>query len=53
MKKPCLILLLSFISLAAAGMGEFQFSHLTTRNGLSDNRIRCVLKDSRGYVWPL
>ena len=51
MKKPCLILLLSFISLAAAGMGEFQFSHLTTRDGLSDNRIRCVLKDSRGYVW--
>ncbi|MGC1392385.1 MAG: two-component regulator propeller domain-containing protein [Bacteroidales bacterium] len=28
-----------------------KFDHLTVDNGLSSNRIRCILKDARDYLW--
>jgi len=28
-----------------------KFSHLTVDDGLSSNRIRCILKDSKMYLW--
>ena len=27
------------------------FSHLNINNGISDNRIKCIYKDSKGFVW--
>jgi len=28
-----------------------KFDHLTVNDGLSSNRIRCIYKDSKGYLW--
>lgn len=28
-----------------------KFGHLTINDGLSSNRIRCLFKDSKGYLW--
>lgn len=30
---------------------EFQFSHLTITDGLSQNNISCLFQDSKGYLW--
>jgi ligand-binding sensor domain-containing protein/HAMP domain-containing protein len=27
------------------------FTHFTERDGLSDNRVTCLLRDSQGYLW--
>jgi len=29
----------------------FRFEHITTKDGLSENRIYSILQDSRGFVW--
>ena len=34
-----------------AGTGALVLYQVTEQNGLSDNHVRCVLKDSRGFVW--
>ncbi|MGD0756291.1 MAG: two-component regulator propeller domain-containing protein [Bacteroidales bacterium] len=49
-------LVISFFILAATVQLQSQpkysrFSHLTVDDGLSSNRIRCILKDSKGYLW--
>lgn len=30
---------------------DFFFSHLTAEDGLSNNIVQCIKKDSRGYLW--
>jgi ligand-binding sensor domain-containing protein len=30
---------------------NFQFEHLTEANGLSNNHVQCIFKDSKGYLW--
>lgn len=52
------VLAVAVCSASAAGHGEsskdktLRFSHITTRNsGLSYDGVRCMLRDSRGYVW--
>lgn len=30
---------------------DYYFTHLTAEDGLSSNIIRCITKDSRGYLW--
>ncbi len=30
---------------------QYRFSHLSTTDGLSNNQVSCILKDSRGFVW--
>jgi len=30
---------------------KIQFEHLTKENGLSDNFIMSILKDSKGFIW--
>lgn len=50
MKKPLytlLFLLFSFIIKAQ----QFEFSHLNNTNGLSNNQVEAILKDSRGFMW--
>jgi len=28
-----------------------RFEHLSAEDGLSDSRVQCILKDSRGFIW--
>ena len=30
---------------------DIRFEHLTSDNGLSNNTVRCIFQDSRGFVW--
>ncbi|MXV51820.1 response regulator [Pedobacter sp. HMF7647] len=30
---------------------RYNFSHLNTTNGLSDNQVNCILKDQKGFMW--
>jgi CheY-like chemotaxis protein len=30
---------------------SFKFKHLTVREGLSHNRVNCILQDSKGFMW--
>lgn len=30
---------------------SFDFSHLDNSNGLSNNQVECIFKDSRGFMW--
>ena len=42
------LLICQFENLFAQG---YYFTHLTAEDGLSSNIIRCITKDSRGYLW--
>ncbi len=49
-------LVISFICFAGivhldAQLQYSKFEHLTVNDGLSSNRIRCIYKDSKGYLW--
>ncbi|MEI6753622.1 MAG: two-component regulator propeller domain-containing protein [Paludibacter sp.] len=49
----CLIICLcSFVPTGLnAQFQEIKFEHLTLDNGLSHNTIKCLLRDSKGYLW--
>jgi signal transduction histidine kinase/ligand-binding sensor domain-containing protein/DNA-binding response OmpR family regulator len=34
-----------------AGPEKFYFDYIDTKDGLSDNQVQCILKDSRGFMW--
>jgi len=43
---------LMLLSLKSFGQqGQYQFLHIRTSNGLSHNRINCIFKDSKGFMW--
>ncbi len=44
----CLLCSLTFIN---AQEEHFIFSHLNVNDGLSDNRIKCIIKDRNGFLW--
>ncbi|MCB0571189.1 MAG: histidine kinase [Phaeodactylibacter sp.] len=37
--------------LSLAAQKDFHFENFTTREGLSHNEVRALLRDSRGYLW--
>ena len=46
--------LLAFTFLLFIGIGlnaKIKFEHLTTKDGLSTNRVGTILRDSRDYLW--
>ena len=54
--KHFLLRLLIIFMPAVPGMSFGQsnpssFQHLTIENGLSDNRINCVIEDAEGFIW--
>ena len=49
--KKFLLLFFVFILVASLRAQEFEFSHLNNTNGLSDNQIECIFKDSRSFLW--
>ena len=52
MKYRLFFLAVSFLS-SIAGMAQhrFSFAHYTSDNGLSQNSITAIMKDSKGYIW--
>ncbi|MEL7118196.1 MAG: two-component regulator propeller domain-containing protein [Bacteroidota bacterium] len=50
MKKALLVLNL-FIFLASLNAQMKRFDHLDVENGLSQNTVNCIFKDTRGYLW--
>ena len=44
-------LLYSCLLLSGAGQKYSKFHHLTINDGLSSNRIRCIYRDSKDYLW--
>jgi signal transduction histidine kinase/ligand-binding sensor domain-containing protein len=53
MRQIVLIFLLCFpdVSGIYGQKKYYEFSHLTVNDGLSSNRIRCIYKDSKDYLW--
>lgn len=50
----CLGLVLSVIStfsLSAVNSADFRFRVLQTQDGLSNNDVNCIFKDSHGFMW--
>jgi two-component system sensor histidine kinase ChiS len=45
------LLFLSSLSAVYAQQNYSRFDHLTVNNGLSSNRIRCIYKDYKDYLW--
>lgn len=51
MIRPIVFLML-LISSAAAGQAPYlYFNRITTQNGLSHNKVNCILQDQRGFIW--
>lgn len=51
MRKNLLLLTLIFCYVPFFGQLNFSFTHYTSDNGLSQNSVTAVLKDSKGYLW--
>lgn len=51
MKKPIIFILLIISSSLLKAQFQFSFSHYTSDNGLSQNGITAMMKDSKGYMW--
>jgi len=51
MKKLLLILLILISTNIVTAQYQFSFSHYTSDNGLSQNSITAMMKDSKGYMW--
>jgi signal transduction histidine kinase/DNA-binding response OmpR family regulator/streptogramin lyase len=53
MSKFCFtIILLIFVpALVYSQPQQLQFEHITTKDGLSNNGIRCIIQDRQGFMW--
>ncbi|MFD1257839.1 two-component regulator propeller domain-containing protein [Mucilaginibacter terrae] len=52
MKKFLFVFLTGLIPLlVSAQHNQYQFSHLSISNGLSNNHVTAILKDSKGFMW--
>ncbi|MEO6540690.1 MAG: two-component regulator propeller domain-containing protein, partial [Ferruginibacter sp.] len=51
MKKNFVILTLFSLVLLTVRSQPVSFSHLTTANGLSDNKVKCAVTDKNGFLW--
>ena len=53
MRKRWVISFVLFITgqFAVAQAPSLYFSRITTQNGLSHNKVNCILQDQRGFIW--
>ncbi len=52
MEKKYLFYSLIFWFFATANTAEnYRFGSIKTKDGLSDNQVNCILKDSKGFIW--
>jgi ligand-binding sensor domain-containing protein len=45
------IIQIIFVSILTAENPDFQFESITTEDGLSNNNVSCILRDSHGFMW--
>jgi ligand-binding sensor domain-containing protein/two-component sensor histidine kinase len=51
-KNLFLIITLSFVIIVAFAQDhQLYFEKITTENGLSHNKVNCIIKDTRGFIW--
>jgi len=50
-KKSFIILLLTWAVLLVLTAENYRFGSIKTKEGLSDNQVNCILKDSKGFLW--
>lgn len=50
MKRICLSLVLLFLGLCAYA-SDYMFKHLEVKDGLSNNHVNAIFKDSHGFMW--
>ncbi|MDR2414935.1 MAG: helix-turn-helix domain-containing protein [Odoribacteraceae bacterium] len=48
--KTCFFLYCLFLATPGRG-GDLSFRHYTTREGLSNNNVLCMIQDASGYIW--
>lgn len=51
MKRFTILFFLFAFSLTPLGAQEFMFKHLEVKDGLPNNSIGAILKDSKGFMW--
>ncbi|MBC7828338.1 MAG: response regulator [Chitinophagaceae bacterium] len=52
MKNFCALFLLLFCTTTLFSQtGNIRFDHLGTADGLSQSHVKCILQDSRGFMW--
>ena len=51
MKRIVFLFLLLISQIAFSQKGEVKFSHLSIKDGLSQSAGKCILKDSKGFMW--
>jgi len=50
-KKTILITILLFILLPLFSQAPIKFEHLSLQDGLSQSSVKCILQDSKGFIW--
>ena len=51
MKRLIFLISVLFLTYTLSAQYHFSFSHYTSDNGLSQNSITAIMKDSKGYLW--
>lgn len=52
MKKVCLLVILLILFIPSfSQVNPIQFEHLTSKEGLSQGHVLCLMQDSEGYIW--
>ncbi len=51
MKKTILIILFLFILLPLFSQAPIKFEHISLQDGLSQSSVKCILQDSKGFMW--
>ncbi len=50
--KVWILLSILWISFEAAAQSQaFDFTHLTTKEGLSNSSVKCIIQDHQGFMW--
>ena len=50
-QKVLILLVLSLMSYLPSVAENYRFGNLNINNGLSDNQVNCIFKDSKGFMW--
>lgn len=45
------LIVATFVSHLPAQVPSLYFSRITTQNGLSNNKVNCIIQDARGFIW--
>src|SRR5215207_7162605 len=44
-------LFVTFVCRLPAQISPLYFDKITSQNGLSNNKVNCILQDTRGFIW--